>query len=136
MAALPSGIVTYIVERRWGHEHEAHGNGTYRFQSRRGFATWAGLHSDEATDPRKIWDELAPLIKESESCDFVVAIEKHNNPADPERDTHIHALWFATKKTDTRNSRHFDLKGRGGRPLHPFILIPDANGDDRVRQNC
>jgi hypothetical protein len=81
-------------------------------------------------------DELAPLIKESESCDFVVAIEKHNNPAYPERDTHIHALWFASKKTDSRNSRHFDLKGRGGRPLHPFMLIPDANGDGRVRQNC
>ena len=125
----PPEIVAHIAEQGWGSPKVQAG---FRLQAKAGFLTFAALFPEEATNPYWFWTLLAPRIKGSSDCDVIVSIEKHKSPADAERADHVHLAWWSKEKTETQNWKYFDLTGRGGRVLHPWIVVPKPTDQDKV----
>jgi hypothetical protein len=128
----PPEIVAHIAQEGWGNPKEQAG---FRLQTKAVFLTYAGLYPDEATDPYSFWLMLATKIKGSADCDVIVSIEKHKSPADAERADHVHIAVWSKEKTETQNWKHFDLTGRGGRVLHPWIVVPKPGEKDKVKNS-
>ena len=93
--------------------------------------TFAGLYPGELTK-----GQVARLLaaKCRRGCEeYVVGREKHERPTDPERDEHFHVFLASVEAWDSTNQNLFDLRGRNGRRLHPYIQMVNKTAGDRKR---
>ena len=68
--------------------------------------------------------------------EYTIGKEIHSAPARPERKKHFHLYLKFGKKVEVRNRLHttvFDLRGRGGRVLHPEVQTVKNTPADRER---
>ena len=98
--------------------------------------TYAGLHRGELT-----FDSLLAAARgwgnsRDGLLEYVFGREKHSQPARPDRDEHFHIFLHFGKKVQLSNRRTttvFDLRGQGGRTLHPEVQSVGRLPGDRQR---
>ena len=112
-------------------EGDINAAGGFRVANYRVLLTYSALHENELTIQRA-FEEL--VTKCRGGChEIVVCLELHAHPADHARRWHIHAYVWSNNKWDTRDRRYFDIQGRNGRALHPWIQSMGRGVDDRDR---
>ena len=108
-----------------------YGSRGWRVRGKRVHLTYAGLFPGELSmeDTAKT---LAAKCKHG-CFEIVVGREKHRKPTDKNKDEHFHVYLSSKEPWDTTNQNYFDLRGRDGRRLHPYIQIVPATKIDRER---
>ena len=107
-----------------------------RIQARHFHLTFAALFPGELTVAH-VRDAAAEWAGErGKLLEYSTGREKHENPADPERDEHFHVYVHYDVKIDVKNWRKttiFDLEGNDQRVLHPEVQKVGGTPGDRHR---
>ena len=101
----------------------------FRVQAKKYFMTYAGLSETENDFPQIMalvqgWKPNNPIKQ------YIISREKHQHPADPLREWHIHLFVQFQSALETTSRTFFDLAGDNGSFKKPYILIPGSSDLD------
>jgi len=82
------------------------------------FFTYAGVRNTHplVSDPLLAANMLIRLLRGREKK-FVVGVERHSNPADPQRAMHLHVVIASDRAVDVADENYFDLRMTGWNTL-------------------
>ena len=102
----------------------------FRVQNKGYFFTYAGLTETELNDLPHVLTLVQAWKPNNQMKQYIISREKHQHPADPLREWHIHLFVQFTSPLETTNRTFFDLPGDNGTFKKPYILIPGTNDID------
>lgn len=103
----------------------------YRLNHQKLHITQASLGVDEISNE----EMLAMLKRKGEIVEYSIGDEVHTSPSNPNRPRHKHAFVHYLQPINHRDSRYcqiFDMRGWGGRTLHPEIQSVGPKKVDRA----
>ena len=107
-----------------------------RINNKRVHLTFAALYAGELQFDGLLTTAQGWADRRGGLLEYAIGREKHTQPADPQRDEHFHIYLRFGKAVDVADRLHtnvFDLRGRGGRPLHPELQSIGSSAADRER---
>ena len=106
------------------------------------FLTYAGCSKGEL-DKHNIIASLRNAVPAGATVrEYMVSVEQHSSPSDPEKAEHYHVYLRISKRWDLRlsplgpkglTSARFSLEGAGGRTLKPFLVVVGKTAGDKQR---
>ena len=107
-----------------------------RIQAKRLHLTYAGLYRAELSHDTILTAAKSWGAKQGRLVEYNIGLEKHMEPAIPDRDEHFHVYVAFSRKVSIKNWRMtkvFDLSGREQRVLHPQVQAVGGTEGDRQR---
>ena len=86
------------------------------------FLTFSALFTDELTDKQAVIDAMQKKKAALELMYYCLGREKHSEPANENRPDHVHIVLEYKTQLHTTNRQFFNLQGRDGRKLIPYVL--------------